>query len=808
MKVINFAISFAAASTVLPALAARPPILHRRTLQEVPEETDGAMPPITPRREHHEETDGPRPPKKEDEESAARIPTWPPKNEQEESAARIPRPPKKEDEESAARIPRPPKNEQEESAARIPRPPKEEQEESAARIPTSPPKKEHEETDGGGGDYDDAAVNDAVVTPDRHSSSVSTGSGKGQSKSAGTGGSAGSGKGQSKSQSSDSSDDEEYIPCGLFDTPCCLDYHSYRPLCIGGGGCDFHHESGTPTCVKVCGSDGEPCCLGDICSAHGAGYEYGTYDYNYPNYFWSSGNGGSSSKSGSSSKGGSSSEFGYSGKGSSKSSKGGYKVYNGQCSECNCLPGHRYNFGLKICESCGAPGEVCCEGGLCDTGSICDPADETCSVCGGDPDDLDRNLACCEGDTCKAGFICNAMGMCEPCGRLDDVCCDDGHANLLKIVPHFLPIFDRPSRDVVGTVCDEGLVCRAATRTCVECGGLNNTCCDGNTCKAGFKCNATSMCEVCGTRSQLCCDGDEGSVCDAGLACRAATGTCDPCGGAMLRNYTDRQICCDDNACRAGFICTSVGICEPCGFNDEVCCEDNKCKSGFTCSACGKCVPCGLLDEDCCDVEEVETKDGCEANCEDGCEGDLTCGPRGKCIAVCEPPLTPELDCCNGVCGNNLECDSATDACCRVDDADAVGDDCCNGKCRGDLSCGEFNTCEGCSSGVGDLCCIIGGTGTCPDPLKCNAPVEFNCCDPANANMTGDPCCAGECVNGLKCDTDDTCCDPDDATAGVGCCAGECNGLECDAGTDTCCDLSAATIGLALLQRQVHRCNL
>mmetsp|Transcript_28137 Transcript_28137/g.57062 ORF Transcript_28137/g.57062 Transcript_28137/m.57062 type:complete len:164 (+) Transcript_28137:333-824(+) len=160
-------------------------------------------------------------------------------------------------------------------------------------------------------------------------------------------------------------------------------------------------------------------------------------------------------------------------------------------------------------------------------------------------------LVCCEDDTCKAGFICNAMGMCEPCGRLDEVCCDDDI---------------RDGSDIVGSVCDEGLTCSAATRTCVECGGLDDTCCDGTTCKAGFKCNAMSMCEACGTRYQLCCDGEEGSsdndgsvVCDAGLTC-LATGRCEPCGGAMLRNETDRQVCCDGNACRAGFTCTSLGI--------------------------------------------------------------------------------------------------------------------------------------------------------------------------------------------------------------------------------------------------------
>jgi len=491
---------------------------------------------------------------------------------------------------------------------------------------------------------------------------------------------------------------EQDYQCGLPGAPCCLDYDSDRPLCLGGYGCDFHDESDTPMCVRECGDDNEPCCLGDICAAHGGG-EASTSDSvntdsdNYTRRFLSSGKGGSSGSGSRSS----------SGKGGSK----GSSVSDGQCTECYCLPGNRYNIRSKKCEACGADTERCCEGDdglVCDPGSVCLATDETCAACGGDPD---AKQACCEDSTCKSGFICTAMGMCEPCGTNGKLCCDAEEGS-----------------GIDGSVCNPGLTCRTATNKCAVCGGVSN-------------------------------------------------------------------LCCDDNTCNAGLTCTAMGRCEACGDEDDVCCADDKCKAGFTCSACGKCVPCGELDIDCCDVDEGDTGDGCG----DG----LVCGAQGKCNpGGCEPPTVPELPCCNGECGTGLECDrDETNVCCRVDDANTEGESCCNGKCApsSGLTCENDNTCVGCSAGVDEMCCPIDG-GVCPDPLKCNTPSEFKCCDPSQAKDVEDPCCARECddtnVDGLECDTEsDKCCAVSATTEDNPCCNDKCSGdLGCD-GTNckTCDDL-------------------
>jgi hypothetical protein len=172
--------------------------------------------------------------------------------------------------------------------------------------------------------------------------------------------------------------------------------------------------------------------------------------------------------------------------------------------------------------ACGANGDVCCPGNVCNAGLGCaNPGAgmaRMCMMCGA------PGAACCAGAVCQTGGVCvGAMGgmggMCNRCGAAGEACCANAGP----------------------TACSAGLSCQgaAAARTCEACGGAGQVCCaavaGGNvlgSCGTGFECArnvgdggvAALTCSACGGMGQQCCGAGAiaNRTCNTGLMCMAA----------------------------------------------------------------------------------------------------------------------------------------------------------------------------------------------------------------------------------------------------------------------------------------------
>ncbi len=218
-------------------------------------------------------------------------------------------------------------------------------------------------------------------------------------------------------------------------------------------------------------------------------------------------------------------------------------------------------------------------------------------------------------------FITGPIGVCAPCGSNGSACCPTGPR------------------------CDALSQCSGTQ--CTACGGLNEPCCGGTTCRGGNTCNA-GVCRVaCGLPGQPCCPG---GACTGLNACSPTNNTCAPCGTQGIQ-------CCPTATgpfCAMGLGCDPRGdqiTCQPCGGSNQVCCNSG---SGFTCNspslACNPtgtpvCQPCGRENQLCC-------TSGAPCSNGNACESDGRCG--GPCGGSGERCCLPGFTCRNGICDGGV----------------------------------------------------------------------------------------------------------------------------------------------------------
>lgn len=292
-------------------------------------------------------------------------------------------------------------------------------------------------------------------------------------------------------------------------------------------------------------------------------------------------------------------------------------------------------------------------------------------------------------------FLFSVLHAAPPtCGGLDQNCC-------------------------VGNTCRppntcQGGKCKAPPPPC---GGLDQNCCAGGTCGPALTCR-NGKCKAppppCGGLDQDCC---AGGTCGPGLTCR--DGKCRViCGGID-------QPCCPGNVClRADSACENNKCVKRCGDNNQACCDGTQCNTGYNCVA-GKCLPCGKVGLPCCQTgNKCEPGFSCDLNgllcAQCGSVGQLCCsGNRCASGNVCLPGPEGARRC--GPCGGPSQ------DCCPGNTCTAPGHECRNGKCRG--VCGDLDQpcCPGyvCFNGA----CISNKGGyscwKCPDGQDCKPDITI-----------------------------------------------------------------------------------
>ena len=205
---------------------------------------------------------------------------------------------------------------------------------------------------------------------------------------------------------------------------------------------------------------------------------------------------------------------------------------------------------------CGASGQPCCPGGVCEEGLTCVAG--TCKPinpqCGG----LDQE--CCQGGVCQGGLEC-VGGTCKPaCGAAGQACC------------------------AANPPCGADLVCSGGFCV-VPCGGESQVCCAGSSpCGDGLVC-AGNKCVPCGGVGEVCCQTDP--ACDSSNLVCIADRTCAPCG-------QEGQVCCANNACAAPLTCLANSTCgTSSGPPAPATCPGVPCPEGTVCVN-GQCVSFGI----------------------------------------------------------------------------------------------------------------------------------------------------------------------------------------------------------------------
>jgi hypothetical protein len=324
--------------------------------------------------------------------------------------------------------------------------------------------------------------------------------------------------------------------------------------------------------------------------------------------------------------------------------------------------------------NCGACGNSCAPGKLCDGTGTCKLTCQTgMIVCDSRcTDPMTDRIFCgatetCRGgdagDVCDAGEICNGSGQCDlSCqpGLLDcDGTCVDPMTDR-----RYCGATETCSGEQAGTLCGPGEVCNGAGECELSCQpGLvncNGTCIDPETDRA--HCGAAGSCE----------GEDQGEKCAAGEICNGA-GACElscqkgliDCDGTCIDPMTDRNHCGAAYDCKAQF-------------------EGEACDPGKICDGTGSCeLSCqdGLIDCEGTCINPMTDRDHCGAS--GSCYGDLAGAPcegndlcvDGECRAAC-----PEgTSACGGLC---VDVDGDEEHCGSCDTVCAVGEVCTGGNCE------------------------------------------------------------------------------------------------------------------------------
>ncbi len=375
----------------------------------------------------------------------------------------------------------------------------------------------------------------------------------------------------------------------------------------------------------------------------------------------------------------------------------------GICCNGNCLP--------KDEENCGACGNVCpqgfvCQGNACacDGDGDCDAGEVCCQgvcqeCCDSDPVSCPAASSECVTSVCNADGTCGEVNKAEftSCGQNQRYCiegaCEYGcniggtfypvnaanPANLCQICE---PVISRTSwTSKTCTILVEGceqFVCDAADGACKRTNRANGTACSvtqaqpnfcsaqGNgTCLDG-QCLTTPLNEgaACGTANnnchrRVCRDGicaseatNEGDSCIGPnpAKCHRANGTCR--GGNCVNQRLPNGTVCDEKpqGCNLG-TCLD-GLCSYTPVRTGESCDRGitECREGWVCASNGGCSQQILPNRNFCEYSKLSR---CEENrlSEGTCNGDGTCSGElfQSGVILCENPLTPRRACCPGM---------------------------------------------------------------------------------------------------------------------------------------------------------------
>ena len=476
--------------------------------------------------------------------------------------------------------------------------------------------------------------------------------------------------------------------------PCCDPECGVDEVCQSSGSGGF-----MGTCVG-CGTPGQTCCPGDICSSG--------------------------------------------------------DCIGGTCTDCGdagqvcCSPGDTCNSPLQCisgtCGDCGATGQPCCGGvgGTCTSSSdFCDNG--TCNPCGAE------GQGCCPGNTCGTSLECDlGSNTCKPiasgaacaaCTNPDGSECIDGSCNANLCVPSSGDLCECPG--YTGAECDpvcawdgpweDSGTCTAPSgqqgieqsRTCVE-EGTSTSCtpCEGSTTTQCIENPTTCPAIACTGVNEECID----NVCVVPDPCEGVTcntpeemcdaGTCvpdpsyDPCSTVTCNTpieMCDAGTCvpdpsydpCSTVTCNTPIEMCDSGTCVPDPSYDP--CDGVTCNTPIEMCNAGSCVPDPSYDP--CDGVTCSGGQTCDAgSCV--CNASSCPSPKSCSGNVCEDPPAPP-------CGN-------------------LGQTCCNTgtPCIGNLTCN--------GGGGGGTCETQGGNT--PDGTRCNSDSECT-----GLNQT---CESGRCQTG------------------------------------------------------------
>jgi hypothetical protein len=399
-------------------------------------------------------------------------------------------------------------------------------------------------------------------------------------------------------------------------------------------------------------------------------------------------------------------------------------------------------------ERCGASGDcagpnagvVCAPGQVCAGGTCADQCQPGFVRCDGrciDPR-LDRTYcgatSDCQGSaagiTCGAGLVCSEGECTTECAPGLIQCGAD------CVDPMNDPVFCGASGscegEEVGVICEPGFFCAG--------GACASSCPPGTVECAGVCIDPLTDSRFCGA-SGSCLDAEAGILCEPGTVC--AEGTC--------------QTQCPEGAVRCGDRCIDPLTDRAfCGANGD-CLEGN---AGETCTA-GQVCAAGVCATS-CPLTQVR----CDGRCIDPLSSNLYCGARGSCLDdLAGEACAPGEICSGGGC----------EATCQVELVE------CDGTCIDPETnrsfCGAEGTCTGAAAGTqcgpGEACVDGGCSLVCP---------------------TGLVACDGLCIEP---ETDPTFCGASANCAGVN--AGEACGRREACITGACADVGGATFEIAIV---------
>jgi Stigma-specific protein, Stig1 len=403
--------------------------------------------------------------------------------------------------------------------------------------------------------------------------------------------------------------------------------------------------------------------------------------------------------------------------------------------------------GVRFCTNpqtdranCGACGNACAAGQICERGACVANCPAGQLACGGICADVQSDALNCGacGRACASGEACVA-GACQVRCPTGQAVCAGRCADLQT---------DRGNCGVCGTVCDNGEVCSMGTCG-LTCGQGLTTCTPMNGPRACANLQTDrANCGACGTACGA------GQVCERGACVLSCPMGQTACGGLCTDTQSDRANCgACGNPCGAGQVCAMGTCATSCQAGAQNC--SGTCRNTSTdvaaCGACGNACPtptngAAFCANGACGISCNRGFGDCDGNAMNGCETSLdaltNCGGCGvRCNFANARGSCVSSGCALGACNLGFaNCDSDGMNGCEVNtQADNANCGACGNACGAGQRCAAGVCVATCISGQTDC------TGACRDlandPANCGACGNA-CARPANAT----PFCAGRCA--------------------------------------------------------------